>query len=40
MLPAAILLIGVVASVLFIRHGAGAPAQPEKERVEVDSVAS
>lgn len=39
-LPAAILLIGVVASVLFIRHGAGVPAQPEKERVEVDSVAS
>ncbi|MEU2041341.1 DHA2 family efflux MFS transporter permease subunit [Nocardia niwae] len=38
-LPAAILLIGVVASVLFIRHGAAAPAQPEKQRVEVDSVA-
>ncbi|WP_159847079.1 DHA2 family efflux MFS transporter permease subunit [Nocardia sp. CY41] len=39
-LPAAILLIGVVASVLFIRHGASTAAQPEKERVEADSVAS
>ncbi|MBF6466397.1 DHA2 family efflux MFS transporter permease subunit [Nocardia beijingensis] len=40
LLPAAILLIGVVASVLFIRHGASTPARPENERVEVDSVAS
>ncbi|WP_039800504.1 DHA2 family efflux MFS transporter permease subunit [Nocardia araoensis] len=40
LLPAAVLLIGVAASVLFIRHGESAPPRLEKERVEADSVAS
>ncbi|MFI2279104.1 DHA2 family efflux MFS transporter permease subunit [Nocardia beijingensis] len=40
LLPAAVLLIGVAASLLFIRHGESAPPRLEKERVEADSVAS
>ncbi|MET9028345.1 DHA2 family efflux MFS transporter permease subunit [Nocardia sp. NPDC004168] len=40
LLPAAVLLIGVAASVLFIRHGESAPPRLEKERVEADAVAS
>ncbi|MFF7940200.1 DHA2 family efflux MFS transporter permease subunit [Nocardia gamkensis] len=39
LLPSAILLIGVAASVLFIRHGKSAPAQSEQERAKADSVA-
>ncbi|MEU6831536.1 DHA2 family efflux MFS transporter permease subunit [Nocardia beijingensis] len=36
LLPAAVLLIGVAASVLFIRHGESAPAQPEQKLVKAD----
>ncbi|MGQ4616343.1 DHA2 family efflux MFS transporter permease subunit [Nocardia sp. R7R-8] len=40
LLPAAVLLIGVAASVLFIRHGESTSPRLEKEPVEADSVAS
>lgn len=36
LLPAAVLLIGVAASLLFIRHGESAPAQPEQKLVKAD----
>ncbi|MBF6195018.1 DHA2 family efflux MFS transporter permease subunit [Nocardia sp. CDC186] len=36
LLPAAVLLIGVAASVLFIRHGESAQAQPERKLVKAD----
>ncbi|MFQ6392008.1 DHA2 family efflux MFS transporter permease subunit [Nocardia sp. KC 131] len=38
LLPAGILLIGVIASALFIRHGEGAAAGPESAPAEADSV--
>ncbi|MGO4617764.1 DHA2 family efflux MFS transporter permease subunit [Nocardia sp. 2YAB30] len=40
LLPAGILLIGVVASALFIRHGKPAPAGPREDRAKADSLTS
>ncbi|MFQ6327245.1 DHA2 family efflux MFS transporter permease subunit [Nocardia sp. CWNU-33] len=40
LLPAGILLIGVIASALFIRHGDGATAGPKSAPVEADTVAA
>ncbi|GAA5042198.1 DHA2 family efflux MFS transporter permease subunit [Nocardia callitridis] len=40
LLPAFILLIGVVASALFIRHGASAPTNPGERRAKADSVSA
>ncbi|MEU7628368.1 DHA2 family efflux MFS transporter permease subunit [Nocardia sp. NPDC049220] len=39
LLPAGILLIGVVASALFLRHGRAAPAGVQKIRAKADSLA-
>ncbi|GAA5088119.1 DHA2 family efflux MFS transporter permease subunit [Nocardia iowensis] len=38
LLPAAILLIGVIASALFLRHGHSAPARPKDEPARADSL--